>query len=469
MHSPEIFIQLFNKVATEGMPASWKTAIVTPIHKKGAKDLVSQYRPISNLNSISKLFEKTILRRLDKLGELDGRFQHGFKSARSTTTAMLEIQDFISGELDKNKMVGMYSLDLTAAFDLLRPDIFADQWQHKIPPWLLKILMDFLTDRTFKVQLKESKSGSRDLKIGCVQGSVLGPRLFTMYISQLENILPSDTFVTSYADDTYVCLSDQNPKNLSERLTDSMIVHDDFLNSIGMVTNVEKTELIYFDKKNKEGNPVAVKTQIIKPASSINVLGLQFESDLTWNKHIKKVTAKSRQILRQLRFLKKYLNQNEIIKVTTSHLYGLLYYAAPVWLNSLTSSLNMKLLNSIHYRAMGNTIGDFFNRCSRREVDERTKRSTPRQWANYCNAKMAITLTNLGKTGPRLSDKLVNKRYINDRKPGIGIFPDTSRLKIGRHSLTNRLEMMKKVSFNWTKGISTDLLRVNLKKTFFTY
>jgi len=86
-----------------------------------------------------------------------------------------------------------------------------------------------------------------------------------------------------------------------------------------------------------------------------------------------------------------------------------------------------------------------------------------------CNAKMAITLTNLGKSGPRLSDKLINKRYINDRRPGIRIFPDTSRLKIGRHSLTNRLEMLKKVKFNWTKGISSDLLHVNLKKTFFTY
>jgi len=115
---PEIFLKLFNTAASSGMPAAWKTAIVTPLHKKGDKKSVTQYRPISNLCSCSKLFEKMILFRLNALGELDGRFQHGFKANRSTTTAMLEIQDYVADELDRNNTVGMYSIDLTAAFDL---------------------------------------------------------------------------------------------------------------------------------------------------------------------------------------------------------------------------------------------------------------------------------------------------------------------------------------------------------------
>jgi len=65
-----------------------------------------------------------ILLKLNALGELDGNFQHGFKANRSIVTAMLKIQDFIAKELDKGRIVNCYSLDLSAAFDPLRPDCF---------------------------------------------------------------------------------------------------------------------------------------------------------------------------------------------------------------------------------------------------------------------------------------------------------------------------------------------------------
>jgi len=84
-------------------------------------------------------------------------------------------------------------------------------------------------------------------------------------------------------------------------------------------------------------------------------------------------------------------------KVATSHLFGLLYYAAPVWLNSQTTSRHFKLLNSLHYRVMRIVLGDFSNKISKKEIDKQCGRATPHQWSNYVNAKMAITLTNLGK------------------------------------------------------------------------
>jgi len=87
------------------------------------------------------------------------------------------------------------------------------------------------------------------------------------------------------------------------------------------------------------------------------------------------------------------------------------------------------------------------------------------KWMNYCNAKIVITLSNLGNDGPRLTDKLRARCYINDRRPEIGT--DTSCLRIGWNSFVNRLEMLKKVNFSWTNGISPHFLRQNLKKCFF--
>lgn len=65
IHFPDIFLELFNLILKTSIPTSWKTALVSPIHKKGDKTLVTQYRPISNFNSSSKLFEKVILGKLD--------------------------------------------------------------------------------------------------------------------------------------------------------------------------------------------------------------------------------------------------------------------------------------------------------------------------------------------------------------------------------------------------------------------
>jgi hypothetical protein len=83
------------------IPEQWKVAKVIPLHKKGSKQDVANYRPISNLCSVSKVFEKLIQKRLEQIGEennvdITGEQQHGFKKNRSTITAGLTIQSIIS-------------------------------------------------------------------------------------------------------------------------------------------------------------------------------------------------------------------------------------------------------------------------------------------------------------------------------------------------------------------------------------
>ncbi len=115
---------LFNQITTCGrIPKLWKVARIKPILKKGDSTKVENYRPISNLNSISKLFERCLLNRLSSL-DTDGPNQHGFLASHSTTTAAIEIQNKLAEYLDSNKMCMIYSVDLSAAFDLIRPGIF---------------------------------------------------------------------------------------------------------------------------------------------------------------------------------------------------------------------------------------------------------------------------------------------------------------------------------------------------------
>ncbi len=107
-------------LACKGIPDSWKRSIIVPLHKAKDRTNVANYRPISNLVSVSKLFEKIILAKLDSgYPNIEGQHQHGFRRGRGTHTALLEIQNVISSALDANKCTTVYSIDMTAAFDLL--------------------------------------------------------------------------------------------------------------------------------------------------------------------------------------------------------------------------------------------------------------------------------------------------------------------------------------------------------------
>jgi len=92
---------------------------------------------------------------------------------------VLEIQDYIVSEIDKGNIVGTYSLDLSAAFDLLRPDVFYNMLQSIISPDLLSFIMDFLRGRNFCVEVGNKRSPPKPLRVGCVWGSIHSPCLFT--------------------------------------------------------------------------------------------------------------------------------------------------------------------------------------------------------------------------------------------------------------------------------------------------
>ncbi len=83
----------------------------------------------------------------------------------------MEIQSVIADALDENKKVLMYSTDLSAAFDKLRFGIFGDVWKNSMPFKIAHLILDFLSNRSYKVKLGASISLEIDMKIGCVQGS----------------------------------------------------------------------------------------------------------------------------------------------------------------------------------------------------------------------------------------------------------------------------------------------------------
>jgi len=107
-----------------------------------------------------------------------------------------------------------------------------------------------------------------------------------------------------------------------------------------------------------------------------------------------------------------------------------------------------RFMNSLHYKALKIIMKDHKNMISKSDLNASMKRPTPRLWSYNSSSNLAINLMN-GSTP--LGRSLKDKCYINDQNPGRGSISDTSRLKIGRYSFSNRLLCLRKINFDWCK------------------
>jgi hypothetical protein len=454
------------RLALRRIPIEWKRSIIRPLHKSGSKQITQNYRPIANLVSISKVFEKIVLEKINlEHPNIEGQAQHGFKKNRSTMTALLEIQHELSSALDKNLIASTYSIDMTAAFDLLRPDIF--HHTANLQPSLMNILMDFMTGRTFQVQVNDGFSKDRSLNVGCVQGSILGPKLFNIYCKDILTNIPSTAKLISYADDSYVINTSDKIGKLKAITEKSMIAHASFLRSIGMKVNEAKTELMLSTRNQKINSlEITCGDVTIKNQRHMKALGIYFSDDLSWKKHIEIAIQKSNHTIRRIRFLAKWLQKSQLLQLVTSQYFPVIFYSSQVWSESLDAN-SWKRINSAHYRAIRAALKVYNIRLfGRQELDAMSKRATPKQWTRYSLASAVIKLYNFSDTN--VANLLRDTSYVNDRMPLKARFFDRAKYKIGRQSLPNRIEhIFSNISFDWMRPISNDALRILLKSEFF--
>jgi len=458
------YLKIFNEILIKGLPDTWRTAVVNPIHKKGAMDQVGNYRPISNLSSLGKLFEKCVLARLDRYDNLVGDNQHGFRTGYSTVTAMLEIQSHLSTSMDKGLFTAIYSLDMSAAFDLLRPDTFHRLMKGNIEPGLLWTLCDFLSDRQFIVRFGESDSAIRRLDRGCVQGSVLGPALFSAYCKDLNSAL-GDNIVTSYADDTYVIVSATSMCELTSKLKNTMENHFKFLANLGMVVNKAKTEVMFMNKRGHVlPQSITVDATEIQVQPTLKVLGVLFDHQLSWSSQMEVIVSKANKMASGLRVIRGSLTQDQFLKVATAQYFGGIYYGLPVWYDPLTIKLKKKL-DVLHYKALRIAVKDW-RRIYPNDMLDLLDRAKPAAFASYSMGSVFLNTMLAGR--PRRLLEMINSNSYIIRRTGKRRFYDSSSKRIGKQSINNRIDdTTRHLTNEWTDLKTKDAIRIYLKKIFF--
>ena len=197
---------IINQMINTGIfPDKLKIVKAIPIYKKGDEAVFSNYRPISLLPLISKVFEKVIFKQLYSYFKNEKIFnagQYGFKSGHSTELAVLEIIDRITIDMDNGKISINIYLDLSKAFDTLDHSILIDKLKHYgIRHKSISLLKSYLSHRKQYVTWNDTDSQYNSINTGVPQGSILGPLLFIIYINDFSKASELFDFIM-YADET---------------------------------------------------------------------------------------------------------------------------------------------------------------------------------------------------------------------------------------------------------------------------
>ena len=294
------------------IPDNWKVAAVSPIHKKGNRNKVENYRPISLLNIDSKILEKCIYIPLYKhFIKYLTRHQHGFVKKRSVMTNMLSFLKKIYEALDKDPhsdIVAFYT-DFSKAFDKVpHLELLKKVAKIGVGGCLLEVLVDYLTNRKQYVRVENTSSDTLDVTSGVPQGSLLGPLLFCIFINDLPDVLVF-CLPFIFADDL---------KILSIRasfweIQDDLDAIEKWVKKNKMALAMDKCWKIIFRGRDRDFQLMDEK---LKRSKTIKDLGILISEDLSWKAHIEERLKKANKVLYLLR-------RNVALKVRTHIKLGL--------------------------------------------------------------------------------------------------------------------------------------------------
>lgn len=270
-------------------PRLWKISQIVMIHKLGkpAHEIAS-YRPISLLPTLSKLFEKILLRRLLPILASNHTIpdhQFGFRLQHSTVEQVHRVCDVIRNTLEGKEYCSAVFLDIQQAFDKVWHSGLLYKIKCNIPHSYYLLLASYLSNRLFQVREGDATSSFHVIRAGVPQRSILGPILYTMYTADLPEV--PGVMTATYADDTAILARNKDSTAASDTLQRGLDEINVWLGKWRIKASVNKSVHATFTLRRGDCPPVTLGDNILTHNDSVRYLGNHLDRRLTWKKHIK--------------------------------------------------------------------------------------------------------------------------------------------------------------------------------------
>ena len=335
-------------------PKRWKKALVKPIPKCQDPREPTDFRPISLLVVLSKILEKLVAAQMKSYFEANNlldHYQSAYRENHSTTTALLEIMECINKALDNSEVTILALLDYSKAFDCANHKlIIAKLKAFGFKDTALKWIRSYLSNRSQQVITDKGKSNWKYLSNGVPQGSILGPLLFTVLISDLWKTIKYCTH-HCYADDTQIFISDKiiNIVEMVEKMNNDLNEIAKFSKNNCLKLNSKKTTYVIIGsaynlkKLDRLQLPnIHIDNQIIERKSNVRNLGVIIDENLLYDKHINATIAKSFMKLKQAYMFKKFLSRDSRKRIVESYILSNFNYCDAL-LTNISKQLSKKI------------------------------------------------------------------------------------------------------------------------------
>jgi hypothetical protein len=329
-------------------PSSFKLADVIPIFKKGSKTSKKNYRPISILPNLSKVFERPIFKQLSEFFDnIFSKYQCGFRKGYSAQHCLLAMLEKWKSTRDKGQCIAALLTDLSKAFDCLSHELLlAKLHAYGFDYKALNLLYSYLSDRHQRTKIGNSYSSWKKILFGVPQGSILGPLLFNIFLCDIFFIM-EDVEFASFADDNTPYVTGDCIKNVAFSLEKSTLDLLNWFYDNQMKANPEKFNLI---ASSSEKISLTLANTCINSNDSVKLLGVEVDSKLTFKNHISIMCRKANNKLHALARVAHHMDIRKRRLLFNAFFQSQFSYCPLTWMFH-SRELNSKI-NRVHERCL---------------------------------------------------------------------------------------------------------------------
>ena len=325
-----------------------KKADITPIFKKGDRLLKTNYRPVSILATLAKVYEKLLYPQIyDYFDRIFSKYLGGFRKGHSTQHCLLIMLEKLRGALDKGLVTGILLTDLSKAFDSISHELLAAKlYAYRFSNNSVKLIYDYLSGRTQRTKVNNSFSKLLEIMFGVPQGSILGVILFNIYIDDL--FFSAEFQIANFADDCSPFDFGATTEDVIKKLEEQSELLIEWYRCNYLKPNPDKWHLILSKKGSSDF--INIDGQKIFNSENEKVLGIYFDNKLNFEHHIGKLCKKASQKLHALGRVSSFMSFHEKKTIMNAFINSQFGYCPLIWM--CHSRLANKQINKIHERAL---------------------------------------------------------------------------------------------------------------------